>query len=569
MAFAALCAALAYGRLFFGVDFVDEAWYVAMLHRFGVGDVPYVDEFRPQQNVAVLVAPLFQLLSSQVGEALGPVLLARHLFFLGVVLQAGCAYLLLRSLVGKTWALLIAPLLLLDVFYIPSISYNTMGRVFLSASAFLAAAVALGLNLTAGLGVLCALLLSIAVVSYPPLAVPASILLAAWFVVDRRPAVVRVGVGFLLTTGVLVLAVVGSSLFAVPGALSANAAMGVHTMGFERTAYTGYMLARLLAPSMGLVAAYGLLRRFAPEPTAIPLFVGGCIGFLAWTFARPDQYQWVIAWFAGVAVSAAFLLRKDEACRRVALVCVAPLFTAGVVTALSSANGYPQATVGWGPVAVIALALLLRVWSGHAHRLVAISLLLAASYASLLKTDFGTVYGQGLLGGRFVHMPAWTLPERVTAGPYRGLWTTSERKQLAESLVSVLGKSSWKTLSSCYDFPAAYLYSRARPATPSAWISSASAERIVDSMRQHWRAPRPDAIFVWKHELGTSGPAIRQCVPDKSFRRTASTKDFDLWVRSTGRQRQREVEHAGGTREGGAQRAREEDGQEPDVDEQY
>ncbi len=50
--FVSAAIALGYWRLFYGVDFTDEAWYVAVPYRFVLGGTPYVDELSVPQTTA-------------------------------------------------------------------------------------------------------------------------------------------------------------------------------------------------------------------------------------------------------------------------------------------------------------------------------------------------------------------------------------------------------------------------------------------------------------------------------------------------------------------------------------
>ncbi len=51
-----VAALAAYVRLFFGVDFTDEAFYSALPHVFSLGARPYLDELNITQNAGVLLS---------------------------------------------------------------------------------------------------------------------------------------------------------------------------------------------------------------------------------------------------------------------------------------------------------------------------------------------------------------------------------------------------------------------------------------------------------------------------------------------------------------------------------
>src|SRR5580704_16875002 len=91
---------LSYWRLFYGVDFTDAAWYVAVPYRFVLGGRPYVDELSvPQTTAAVILYPFLWAYHAIAGRT-GMVLFVRHLHFL-VALGVGAAVTLsLRRLAG-------------------------------------------------------------------------------------------------------------------------------------------------------------------------------------------------------------------------------------------------------------------------------------------------------------------------------------------------------------------------------------------------------------------------------------------------------------------------------------
>ena len=83
---AALTALVAasYARMYFGVDFTDEAFYVALPYRFANGARPLVDEaLLVQQSSAVLLYPFVKSYTGVAGTK-GIVVFARHLHFLFV-----------------------------------------------------------------------------------------------------------------------------------------------------------------------------------------------------------------------------------------------------------------------------------------------------------------------------------------------------------------------------------------------------------------------------------------------------------------------------------------------------
>src|ERR1051326_3846489 len=81
-AFAVVVLGLTYWRVLYGVDFTDEAYYVAVPLRFVLGARPYIDETTPsQQTAALLMYPFIAAYHAAAGLG-GIVLFARSLHFL-------------------------------------------------------------------------------------------------------------------------------------------------------------------------------------------------------------------------------------------------------------------------------------------------------------------------------------------------------------------------------------------------------------------------------------------------------------------------------------------------------
>ena len=71
--------ALAYARIYFGVDFGDDSFAVGVPYAFTRGARPFVDELLVQQTGSLELTPLVWLYAAVVGSADGIVLFVRHL----------------------------------------------------------------------------------------------------------------------------------------------------------------------------------------------------------------------------------------------------------------------------------------------------------------------------------------------------------------------------------------------------------------------------------------------------------------------------------------------------------
>src|SRR5277367_4384469 len=80
---ALVVVAVLYSRVFFGLDLVDEAFYLALPYRFFLGDRPFVDELNVAQAFTFLTYPIVRFyLALTGGKVEGLVLFTRHLYLL-------------------------------------------------------------------------------------------------------------------------------------------------------------------------------------------------------------------------------------------------------------------------------------------------------------------------------------------------------------------------------------------------------------------------------------------------------------------------------------------------------
>jgi len=151
-------------RIRFGVDFSDEAFYLATGFRFWLGDRPFIDEINLAQSMGFLLAPLIGVYRAVSGQLDGIFLWVRFLYVLFVCAVAVTAFVCLRRDFSLRVAGCAAVLYLGYVpMNLPTLSYYTMGAGFFSAALLVGAyqkryAVSGGLFALAG-------------IAYPPMAV--------------------------------------------------------------------------------------------------------------------------------------------------------------------------------------------------------------------------------------------------------------------------------------------------------------------------------------------------------------------------------------------------------------
>jgi hypothetical protein len=125
---------LCYGRLYVGVDLLDESRYTAMPYEYVLGDRPYVDELNvhPGHTWALMTYPLVRAYVAVASQD-GLVVALRHACFALVAGAAALCVLLSRRVVTQPWLLIAELGYMVPVpFSVASLSYSTLAAGFLT-----------------------------------------------------------------------------------------------------------------------------------------------------------------------------------------------------------------------------------------------------------------------------------------------------------------------------------------------------------------------------------------------------------------------------------------------------
>ncbi len=128
-----IIALLSYIRIYFGINFTDESYYIALPYRFILGNVPLKDEYSICQFGGIILYPfyyIYLLINHSTGAI---VLFARHLYLIFYGILTLCCYQTFKNKIGWDLALLIASICLAFTFCnIAGLSYNTLAIFFLT-----------------------------------------------------------------------------------------------------------------------------------------------------------------------------------------------------------------------------------------------------------------------------------------------------------------------------------------------------------------------------------------------------------------------------------------------------
>jgi hypothetical protein len=460
--FGILLFAPAINRIYYGVDLTDEAYSMAIPYRFALGDIPFIDEIAPQQTASFLLYPLIKIYTLLFGTEF-LVLFMRYMYLLFVV---GIAYLIYKTLnerMGGTLAFLIS---LLAVFYAPFgaifFNYNRLAYLMFSAGCFIGV---LRRDKLFWSGVLHGL----TIIAYPFFAIPCGAFFLIQLLKDRSIKNLYYVYGSLIPLSIFLVIVLGigfDKLLEMMWSLRS----GIHGGGIEKISLMilGIWNQIQYKELIGIYCIGLLILYQKYKQTSVALVLVVLIPFFALKLPSPSAPSWYIIIYGLLAPYLMLFSKKEnDFVKSVFAGIWVPSFIAGMTTGFISANGSVNFGIGIVPGALVTSILLvyiLREGASEFHKYA--SVFVPASLAViLLAFQYSFVYSEGNYS---------RLSEKIEDGPYRGLYTSVEKKQYLGSIIQDFDKfklEKGKVL--FFDFfPAGYLFTTMRPASNAVWLLS-------------------------------------------------------------------------------------------------
>lgn len=488
-------------KLHFGVDFDDEAFYLAMPYRFVLGDVPFVDYLDLQQTAAFLTYPLVKVWYALHGDLDGIVLFHRRLYYAYSLLVGWTVFLCFRRRHGALAASAAGVLPILFVpLCIPTLSYITLAMGFMSLGLYFVwmsrdCAHPHGYELLAGGSH------ALACLAFPPYA--AGVLLF-FGILMLSPSASRPRT--LLCYGapvVIVGTVTGAFLLAlgpehVAEALRVNSTSAGGGLGKLRIVMAQF-LASVRQPWLlvGWIALGMGLARWRPAPAR---WLFALWPLVVWWSLKPvPEHMSTMPFVSLYALSAPLIWWADPGRRdgRLLMLIWVPSVAFGALSAWGAANGFVNSSIGLAPGAVVTSFLLVSLVAGGEEP--------PRAPWSLLRLAPLVLVGLVLVGAthRAVYRDARLsrLDSRVGSGPYAGLYTRAANRQLLEQLGSdllALERPAGRIL--VYNgFAAGYLLTSMRPATPFVWLFPMARMRPVYAARYAENADSENLVLHLKY----------------------------------------------------------------------
>lgn len=486
-----------------GIDLSDEALYLALPVRFALGDRPFLDDRSSYQGMGILTVPLAFVYRLFFRHNDGVVLFFRSCF---LIYLGGIGLLVARSVRGWISPMSALACGALAFFYVPywiaQFSYNTLGG---------------------GLTVLAALAALAATRSEAPTYAGRYAMLSGWAAAGAGLCYPTIGLLYPLPLLGLLLfgrphlsfvqAVVrfvgGSALLGLyVGAFLLRSGFGALKLTYEYIVAWGTLtnatVDTVLAGVEGLKSDWFVSLAIAGGLTAIAarfrpavFILAGAVPLLAMPIQRSDP-SFLLRFFSCAALFAPFfavLVKDQRFAFRIMMILWGPGLASGFVFAYSSGNGAVAAGLG-GFQGLLATALLAcracEESLGTLRRLAHPSVVAPAAFLWILS---GSVLSPESV---YRDVPPKTAKARVRSGPFRGIYTTVERRNLVEMMHSDIVTESKNSRFVLFlpDMHAGYLSASARPAIPELWLTHSLGRSKINARLFEERLSQVDVVMV-------------------------------------------------------------------------
>lgn len=527
-----------FSRLFLGIDFTDEAYFVAMSDRFFHGAQPFVDELFVHQTTALLLTPLIRTHHLFFNEHDFIVLWFRLFYFLFVVLMASNLFLILTRLTHQTAALVVTLLYLSFVpFNIFNFTYNTLGLSFFTLGLWLGCVSVLCGSIAVTL--LSGLSLGFSFFVYPSFVLTVPILIGSYYYARAKFSSRLLSVlliAMLVPLLILLPILLKAGFAALNDSLHYSLTSFGHAGGLKKFQALAGELVRYPSRRLSLTFSVVALTLFFRKSHArlsflllltLPLTVLYAVVQGGLIFAT-----WYVFYFSSLGLFFFFLCEHSRIERLLLLNIYVPSMVAGGISAWSSVNGIGNFAIGAFPAAMVSSYFLMNAIKRLAVQANALSYLstdvlpiIATIFAPfiLLISLFSFTYRDGSV---------FALPRTVESGPYKGLRTSNESYEFLTRISSDISRLTNNVGRIVfYDFPAGHLLTTMPSGVPTTFMRHASNRK--DCYLKYYRRHFGPSNYVFEvidmpHHYSLSGRTRAQ---SRLVKLTFDAHSEDAWHR--------------------------------------
>ncbi len=512
-------------RMLYGVDFTDEAFYVALPMRFVLGDQPFVHELNIGQTAGLFLYPFVKVYTALCGAS-GIMLFIRVLYlaFFALVGWSVYAFAMTLRLPRSTGLLLGVTCICFLPHGLPGLSYNTISMGLFAIGLFVTARwLSIGKRsprvwrsavFWAGVahGGAC--------FAYPTLVLAtvvtalAILALASGERIRGTLSYAAGGCTFALLVSPLFLAAGLAHVREVLAYSGGGGAAAAFTTQAVQGAVTGFLQQNPQLPLAAFVVALAMtLGRRWPLLTAaaavfFPVLAQGS------TLTGPRASLGYVSCFALLGPILSLALRDRRTARILVLAVALPSAVVATAMTLTSGNGVLAAGIGLYPSALVTAVVLAMFidecskrarWSG-ARELLALSP--ATAIWMLLQyavAQDGFYRGDGTLS---------QFTARIAHGPYKYLYTTPAKAEYLRTLsADIAAHPDGERALFAYDNPVGYLIANRRPLISSPWTFPLPTREERDA-RLFMERAKPGDLVIRDHSRG--GASLDRAIVDRS-----------------------------------------------------
>jgi hypothetical protein len=433
---------------------------------------------------------------------------------------------LLKKYVSKPISFVLSSIYFIDVAAIPSISYNTLGRLMLVMGVVLLAEVYSSKSKFFWFrllkSIIVGLILSVCFFCYFPLIVPIFIFFVLAIIYaknirnDLFPTIVAI-ISFLLICVFLFFFYFYPKLNDIGINIEMIKTGNIYTLDFIEKLKRLINIAKLFFVPFVVLVLYKYCE-FKLKKKSYLFFILAI--FIILFFSLKDtgnaSLQYVkfvtLLSFVGLIGYPLFYKQLSKDMSLIYVFIIIPLSIAGLVTGLTSANGYTNICVGISPAVIFGILIIykkIETISKDKNCFLLIILVCLSVYIFLL---FNTIYGE---------VSFFSLTKRVESGPYKNLYTTPKKVEFVDNLLIDLNKpdiKNKKTILCYYNFPACYLFTNLKMDFYSTWIINwwMSKEKfdkifLLNNQRITRVGSIPDVVLRYKYnDKGYMGTTVGQ-----------------------------------------------------------
>ena len=480
-------------RLHFGVDFQDEPSYVGLALRLFFGQKLFSDELFLIQTFSILTLPFLKL-HLALAHSLSGVILFMRLMTWGLYLfLGGIIFLILKTRVDTPTALIVAASTCL---YFPgnmvTLSYNTLGTLFLTLSLFL---IHFGLlRRHKGILLLAGMTMAIGSIAYITfLSMTVFLILYLWVFGSQK----RFCLFFIL--GAMLI------YFYPMGFILSNFRDFVRAWDFRNEIahstptffqiiqvvhkfFPKTVLASILAFS---IVTYVSHRRYSK------IFLGCLLltPLLARQLCVLSYGGWSLFPFylSLLSLFSFYKLRQNALAIHLLKWIFIPSSVAGFVTSLTSASGYISSQVGMLAACLVGLLFLAEAMKEISGRI---------TYSALFSLGLPVFFLLSFPLNIWSDSAFRNLTEKVSLGPFQGLYTSPEKKQISEIIYQELHPllQTKGPLLIYPNFPGGYLMGMMAPAKGIIWYqNSGKTNEILAGMYQNQMNPESRVLRMKRY----------------------------------------------------------------------